>query len=89
MDEVAVTGTPLLITKHGRPVAQLVPPPGHEGQTMDALRGAVGIDGDVVSPALEPADIDAFAGIAHRSLLGKVVTYRDSHQTQSGIDPEP
>jgi len=54
LDEVAETGEALTILKHGKPVAQLVPPTAQgEGYPQDTLRGTVEILGDVVSPALE------------------------------------
>jgi prevent-host-death family protein len=39
LDEVGETGETLIVTKHGRPVARVVPPLG-----LDDLRGSVKID---------------------------------------------
>lgn len=47
LDEVARTGRPLVVTKHGRPVAQLVPVSGYEPAS---LLGSVLEEGDLVSP---------------------------------------
>ena len=60
LDEVAETGEVLTILKHGRPVAQLVPPaPRIEGFPQSGLAGTVDFLGDVVAPVLEPGDWDA------------------------------
>jgi prevent-host-death family protein len=37
MDQVKVDGEPVLITKHGKPVAKLVP--ANEGETKDSIFG--------------------------------------------------
>jgi prevent-host-death family protein len=46
MDRVAEEGEPLVITKKGKPVAQLCPLPSRPG----TLAGAITIHGDIVSP---------------------------------------
>ena len=53
LDRVKSTGEGLVITKHGRPVAELVPPreTGSRFPQVD-LRGTVDICGDVVAPAV-------------------------------------
>lgn len=49
LDEVAATRETLVITKHGKPVAQLVPlPPAVD--PFGAMRGSVLWEGDIVSP---------------------------------------
>ena len=54
LDEVADHGEIVTILKHGRPVAQLVPPaPRAQGHPQDQLRGTVELVGDVVEPAVE------------------------------------
>ncbi len=54
LDEVAETGEVLTILKHGRPVAQLVPPsPRSTGFPQEALAGTVEFLGDVVEPVVE------------------------------------
>ncbi len=53
LDEVAETGEVLTILKHGRPVAQLVPPsPLSAGPPQEALAGTVEFLGDVVEPVV-------------------------------------
>lgn len=61
MDDVLRTGESVLITKNGKPVAQLAPPPGARPPRKDAFglhRGRVHPIGDVDldAPALDPAD---------------------------------
>jgi len=50
LDEVAATREPLIITKFGKPVAQVVPL--HEKRTplRGALKGSVLWEGDIISP---------------------------------------
>ena len=48
LDQVARTKSVFIVTKHGRPVAQLVPiPPEHE---RPGLLGSVTFHGDIVAP---------------------------------------
>lgn len=53
LDRVKETGQPLLITKRGKPVAQLGPPPPPEppeGGTFGCMAGTFEIVGDIVEP---------------------------------------
>ncbi len=50
MDEVQQTGEPVLITKHGKPVAQLAPAPDSRDDIFDYMKGKVKILGDIVGP---------------------------------------
>ena len=61
LDEVAETGTPIVVTKRGKPVAQLVPPPASESgaEWLGSLRGTAEIRGDLVAPATSPDTWDA------------------------------
>jgi prevent-host-death family protein len=52
MDEVQAKRVTVLITKHGKPVAKLVPVETKSDDLFGFLRGKVTIAGDVVSPAL-------------------------------------
>jgi prevent-host-death family protein len=64
LDEVARSGQVVTILKHGRPVAQLVPPaPRHAGHPQDELAGTIEIVGDVVEPVIEPDAWDAARGL--------------------------
>jgi prevent-host-death family protein len=50
MNEVQQTGVPVLITKHGKPVAKLVPAPDHADDVFGYMAGKVKIVGDIVGP---------------------------------------
>jgi len=50
MDEVSETGDPVLITKHGKPVAQLTPVTQKPKTLFGALAGEIEIKGDIVAP---------------------------------------
>lgn len=63
LDELSRTGEPVLITKRGKPVAQLVPAPTDMGQRpQDQLRGTVKVRGDIIEPVLPPEAWDAEGG---------------------------
>jgi prevent-host-death family protein len=49
LDQVAEKRETLVITKHGRPVAQVVPMPA-EQELFGAMRGSGTIVGDIISP---------------------------------------
>ncbi len=53
LDRVKATGEAVLVTKRGRPVAEVVPPrAAHSRPPQTDLLGTVDIRGDVVAPAL-------------------------------------
>ncbi len=54
MDEVAETGEPVVITKHGKPVAEMVPVKRKPAALFGALKGSLIITGDIISPLDEP-----------------------------------
>ena len=63
--KVKLTGQPILVTKHGEPVAEIIPPSPHPKRKSwpGFMQGTVTIHGDIVSPiaeedweALRPAD---------------------------------
>jgi len=49
LDEVAEKRETLVITKHGKPVAQIVPMPAKKN-IIGAMRGSVLWEGDIISP---------------------------------------
>ena len=49
LDEVAEKRGTLVITKHGKPVAQLTPIPAQE-ELFGSMRGSVLWEGDIISP---------------------------------------
>ena len=50
MDEVAKTGDPVVITKRGKPVAQLSPVRTRPKTIVGAMKGRIQILGDIISP---------------------------------------
>jgi len=59
MDEVNSKREPVLITKNGKPIAQLIPP-GQEADPLAIFRfPGVEMQGDIVSPVTELEDWDA------------------------------
>jgi len=55
LDEVARTGRPLIVTKHGKPVAKVVPT---EADGEADLQGTIHFEKDIVSPTGEPWDAE-------------------------------
>ena len=55
LDEVEATGEPLVVTKHGRPVAKVVPV---EAEKPASLLGSVRFIGDIVEPIDDAWDAD-------------------------------
>ena len=53
LDEVAITGRELIVTKRGRPVAKLVPLKKTEGAS---LLGSIVWEGDILAPIAEDWD---------------------------------
>jgi prevent-host-death family protein len=56
MDEVQAKRESVLITKHGKPVAKLVPADRNTDDIYDFLAGKGSISGDVVAPAISGED---------------------------------
>lgn len=54
MDAVGAKRETVVITKHGKPVAKLVPVEPYEDDIYDFLAGKGSVTGDVVSPAISP-----------------------------------
>jgi prevent-host-death family protein len=50
LDEVAEKRETLIITKHGKPVAQVVPMPPQPTDIVGSMKGSVTILGDIISP---------------------------------------
>jgi prevent-host-death family protein len=59
MDEVSRTGETLVITKHGQPVARLLPAQTEGTPLLGRLRGSVRITGDIEAPTGEIWSADA------------------------------
>ncbi|MBA3831985.1 MAG: type II toxin-antitoxin system Phd/YefM family antitoxin [Chthoniobacterales bacterium] len=52
MEKVKQTHEPVLITKRGKVIAQLVPPPASHDKPWLALAGSATIKGDLLAPVL-------------------------------------
>ncbi len=52
IDEVQARHGTVIITKHGKPVAMLVPVNTEKGEIYNFLKGKGAITGDIVSPAI-------------------------------------
>jgi len=55
MDQVLRSGDPVVITKHGKPVAKLVPAQDEVDEIFGYMAGKVKIVGDIVGP-ITPSD---------------------------------
>ena len=64
LDEVQKTGEPVMVTRHGKPVAKIVPMPAAEMEPrkneprkiLGYMKGTGRIVGDIVSPAADLED---------------------------------
>jgi len=58
LDQVKRTGTPVLVTRRGEPIAMVVPPPPSEPEPswLGAFSGTARIVGDIVSPAVNESE---------------------------------
>jgi prevent-host-death family protein len=54
MDEVQAKRETVIVTKHGKPVAKLVPVSSGMDEIYNFLAGKGGVEGDVISPAISP-----------------------------------
>jgi len=57
LDQVQKTKKPILITRHGKPVAEVIPPsPAPVADWIGSMKGSMKIVGDIVSPASDESD---------------------------------
>jgi prevent-host-death family protein len=60
MKEVRLSGEPVLVTKRGKPIAEIVPPARPvTGERLGNMVGTARIVGDIVSPVFDEKDIEA------------------------------
>ena len=61
MERVRVTRKPVLVTRFGKPVAEIIPPPPAEGSRdwIGSLKGTAKITGDIIAPASDEEDWEA------------------------------
>lgn len=60
MDEVAETGREVIVTKHRRPVAKLVPMPA-PGGIVGLFKGVMTVSGDIDKPAIPLDEWEVFS----------------------------
>ncbi|MCU0579972.1 MAG: type II toxin-antitoxin system Phd/YefM family antitoxin [Desulfobacterota bacterium] len=58
LDQVNKTGRPILVTKKGEPIAQVVPPPQPKkpASWLGSFKSTGKIKGDIVSPVISESD---------------------------------
>ena len=63
LERVRRTGTPVVVTRHGEPIAEVIPlSVASTGNTwLGAMRGTATIVGDLVAPASNVTDWDALS----------------------------
>lgn len=54
LDRVGKTRKPVLVTRFGKPVAQILPPPRSAGNWLGAMKDQGEIHGDLVAPVVDP-----------------------------------
>lgn len=61
LERVRRTGRPVLVTRFGDPIAQVVPPPlaARPSRWLGSMQGRARIVGDIITPATDPADWNA------------------------------
>ncbi|MBA2496967.1 MAG: type II toxin-antitoxin system Phd/YefM family antitoxin [Acidimicrobiia bacterium] len=64
LDEVNRTGEPVLVTKRGVPVAQIVPPPPPPKRKswLGSMAGTFTMHDDLIEPASRPDEWEALSG---------------------------
>jgi prevent-host-death family protein len=62
LERVRRTGQPLIVTRHGRPIAEVVPPSTHRSSVswLGSAAGSARITGDIIAPAAELDEWEAF-----------------------------
>jgi prevent-host-death family protein len=60
--DVKRTGRPILVTKRGEPIAEVVPArPKEKKRKLGCMEGRVEFVGDIVSPVIDLNDIEAYS----------------------------
>jgi prevent-host-death family protein len=70
MEKVKQTHEPILITKRGRVIAQLAPPPADHEKPWLRLRGSVKIKGDIIGSSLSEGQLRKDLARAGRQIHG-------------------
>jgi prevent-host-death family protein len=58
LEEVRQTRQPLLVTRHGKPVAKISPYTPKRSEQLNSLKGSVLFEGDIISPLEEKWDCE-------------------------------
>jgi prevent-host-death family protein len=58
LEQVRLTKKPILVTRFGKPVAEVIPPTSVQGRAswIGSMRDSMDITGDIISPANEESD---------------------------------
>ena len=69
LERVRRTGKPIVVTKYGEPIAEVVPPTPEprESDWLGAMRGTVRYLGDIVAPASDPEEWEVLRSNDDRS----------------------
>lgn len=64
LERVRRTGQPIVVTKHGEPIAEVMPPSPEPpvSDWLGGMRGRGRVVGDIVAPAVEPEEWEAIEG---------------------------
>jgi len=62
LERVRRTGQPLIVTRHGRPIAEVVPPSTQRSSVswLGSAAGSARITGDIIAPAADLDEWEAF-----------------------------
>lgn len=60
LEQVRRSREPILVTKHGQPIAEIKPPPQAETKPwLGSMAGSAKLAGDILAPAVSPDDWEA------------------------------
>jgi prevent-host-death family protein len=64
LDRVKKTGQPVIVTRKGEPIAQVIPPPAPKktGSWLGSFKSTGKITGDIISPVMEEKDWEVLKG---------------------------
>jgi prevent-host-death family protein len=68
LDEVEAKRQPIVVTKNGRPVAQVIPMPEQDDPIFGFYRGKLEIVGDIISPIYSDEELEEFLEESMRQL---------------------
>jgi prevent-host-death family protein len=73
LERVRKTGEPVLVTKFGKPVVRIVPPPESKRSKrwVGSMAGSAQILGDIVAPAVDERDWEVLKDTKKRQILAR------------------